>query len=70
MGLELRVVKSSWADCGFALFAFKIVSAGVEVKDFGQTQVTSGDPEPSLCQIFGWNFFKRLDLNDFFRKKK
>lgn len=51
MGLELAVGKSLCPDCGLAVFAFRIVSAGVKVKDPGETNVVFGDREPSVCQI-------------------
>lgn len=46
MGLELVVGKSLCPDCGLAVFAFRIVSAGVKVKDPGVAKVVFGDWEP------------------------
>lgn len=51
MGLELVERKSLCPDCGLAVFAFRVVSAGVKVKDPEVTKVVFRNREPPPCQI-------------------
>lgn len=78
-GLEWMQGKSLCPDCGLVVFALRIVSAGVKVKDPGETKdvfqglrtFSLSDPQLRLLkngwQNHWWAFFKHLLYKDFWK---